>query len=126
MAAHNELGTIGEKAACELLISKGLTIRETNWHLNRLEIDIVAHDPASNTLHIVEVKTRTSDAHFDPMKAITLTKQRNLINAANGYLRHYNLKCGIQYDVIIVVGSPSNFKINYIPRAFYPRLRTYR
>lgn len=126
MASHNELGQAGERAACELLISKGLTIRETNWRLNRLEIDIVAHNPETNTLHIVEVKTRTSTAHFDPMKAITLTKQRNLINAANGYLRHYQLRCGIQYDVIIVVGTPSNFKIDYIPRAFYPRLRTYR
>ncbi len=126
MAAHNELGRVGEHAACELLISKGLTIRETNWRLNHLEIDIVAHDPASNTLHIVEVKTRTSDAHYNPMQAITQAKQRNMINAANGYLRHYQLKCGIQYDVIIVVGNPNNFKIDYIPKAFYPRLKTYR
>ncbi len=125
MAFHNELGRAGEQAACELLISKGLTIRETNWRLNHLEIDIVAHDPAKNLLHIVEVKTRTSDAHYDPMSSITLTKQRNLINAANGYLRYNQLKCGIQYDVIIIIGNPGNFKINYIPHAFYPRIKTY-
>lgn len=126
MAAHNQLGQEGEIAACELLIGKGLTIRETNWRLNHLEIDIVAHNPATNVLHIVEVKTRTSDAHFNPMQSITMTKQRNLINAANGYLRHYNLRCGIQYDVMFVIGHPGNFNIQYIPNAFYPRLRTYR
>ncbi len=126
MAFHNQLGRAGEQAACELLISKGLTIRETNWRLNHLEIDIVAHDPTTNMLHIVEVKTRSSDAHFNPMDAITLSKQRNMINAANGYLRHYQLKSGIQYDVIFVIGSPANFKITYIPHAFYPRIKTYR
>ncbi len=126
MARHNELGQAGEQAACELLITKGLTIRETNWHLGHLEIDIVAHNPATNTLHIVEVKTRSSDALYDPMKAITLSKQRNLINAANGYLRHYQLRCGIQYDAVIIIGNPVDFKINYIPKAFVPRLRTYR
>lgn len=125
MAFHNELGKAGEQAACELLITKGLVIRETNWRLNRLEIDIVAFDPKTNTLHIVEVKTRSNDNHYNPMDAVTKSKQRNMVNAANGYLRHYQLKSGIQYDVIIVVGQPSNFKIQYIPKAFYPRLRTY-
>lgn len=126
MASHNELGKAGEQAACELLITKGLTIRETNWRMNHLEIDIVAHDPKNNVLHIVEVKTRANDAHFDPMKSITRSKQQHLINAANTYLHSWQLKCVIQYDIIIVIGNASNFKITYIPKAFYPRLKTYR
>lgn len=126
MASHNELGQAGERAACELLITKGYTIRETNWRMNHLEIDIVAHDPATNILHIVEVKTRTSNIHFDPIRAITAAKKRNLINAANAYLRYYQLRCGIQYDVITVIGKPDNFKLQHIPKAFYPKLKTYR
>lgn len=126
MAQHNTLGAQGEQAACEFLISKGLTIRETNWRLNHLEIDIVAHDPTTNMLHIVEVKTRTSTAHYDPMQAITRKKILNLVNAANGYIRYYQLKCGVQFDVMIVVGMPGCFDIRYIPKAFRPPLRTYR
>lgn len=126
MARHNILGQLGEQAARDFLIARGLTIREQNWRMNNLEIDIVAYDPQTNLLHIVEVKTRKSDLHFDPMDAINATKQRNLINAANAYLRFYQLKCGIIYDVIIVVGEPGNFELQYIPDAFMPRLRTYR
>ena len=126
MARHNILGQLGEQAARDFLIARGLTIREQNWRMNNLEIDIVAYDPQTNLLHIVEVKTLKSDLHFDPMDAVNATKQRNLINAANAYLRFYQLKCGIIYDVIIVVGEPGNFELQYIPDAFMPRLRTYR
>ena len=95
MARHNILGQLGEQAARDFLIARGLTIREQNWRMNNLEIDIVAYDPQTNLLHIV-------------------------------YLRFYQLKCGIIYDVIIVVGEPGNFELQYIPDAFMPRLRTYR
>ncbi len=126
MARHNILGQLGEQAARDFLIARGLTIREQNWRMNHLEIDIVAYDPQANLLHIVEVKTRKSDLHFDPMEAVNTTKQRNLVNAANAYLHYYQLKCGIIYDVMIVVGEPGNFQIHYVPDAFMPRLHTYR
>ena len=126
MARHNILGQLGEQAARDFLIARGLTIREQNWRMNKLEIDIVAYDPQTNLLHIVEVKTRKSDLHFDPMDAVTTRKQNNLVNAANAYLHYYQLKCGIIYDVMIIVGEPGNFKIQFIPDAFVPRLRSYR
>ena len=72
MAWHNKIGREGEQAAYEFLISKGYTVRETNWRMGHLEIDIVAHEPALNRLHIVEVKTRSrADTHYDPMQSIT-------------------------------------------------------
>ena len=126
MAQHNLLGKLGEQAARDYLIARGLTIREQNWRMNRLEIDIIAHDPKSNVLHIVEVKTRSSNEHYDPMKAITRAKRRHMVASANGYLKYYQLKCGIVYDVMIVIGQPGAFQIQYIPRAFLPEWRTYR
>ncbi|MBO7609751.1 MAG: YraN family protein [Muribaculaceae bacterium] len=126
MASHNELGKLGESIARDFLISKGMIIREQNWRMNHLEIDLVAEDTDKALLHIVEVKTRSSDDHYDPMAAINHRKRTNLINAANGYVRYYQLKFGIQYDVITIIGSPENYKINYIPDAFRPSLRTYR
>lgn len=127
MARHNKLGKEGEQAAREYLISKGYTVRETNWRLGHLEIDIVAQEPAANRLHIVEVKTRSQvDTHYDPMQSITPKKINNLVSAANGYIRFYSLPMSVQYDVMIIIGTPPDFTIQFIPNAFRPRLRTVR
>lgn len=126
MARHNSLGKAGEQAACDYLIARGYTVRETNWRVGKLEIDIVAQEPAANRLHIVEVKTRSSIEHFDPMESITRAKIRNLVNAANGYIQLYQLKMSVQYDVMILVGRDTDFTIHFIPNAFQPPLRTLR
>lgn len=123
MARHNALGKAGEQAACEYLISKGYTVRETNWRVGKLEIDIVAQEPKANRLHIVEVKTRSEGEHYDPMQSITPAKIRNLVNAANGYISLYQLKMSVQYDVMILIGKAPDFTIQYIPNAFQPPLR---
>ena len=103
-----------------------MIIREQNWRFNHLEIDIIAEEPGKGILHIVEVKTRTSDEHFNPVESITSKKRSNLINAANGYIHFYKLRLGVQFDIITIIGQIDNFKINYLPMAFQPRLRTYR
>ena len=101
-------------------------MRETNWRLGHLEIDIIAQETGANRLHIVEVKTRTSTELFDPMAAINNRKIRNLVNAANGYISHYQLKMSVQYDVMILEGKSPDFNIRFIPNAFQPPLRTIR
>lgn len=126
MAQHNLFGKAGEQAACDFLIAKGFTVRETNWRLGKLEIDIVAQEPKCNRLHIIEVKTRSSIDHFDPMQAINRAKIRNLVNAANGYIQHYQLKMSVMYDVMIMTGKAPDFTIHFIPNAFQPPLRTLR
>ena len=127
MSQHNKLGKEGEQAARDFLISKGYTVRETNWRMGHLEIDIVAQEPSVNRLHIIEVKTRSGDIiHYDPMKTINQKKIRNLVNAANGYIRFYRLPMTVQYDVMIIVGTPPDFKIHFIPTAVQPPLRSFR
>ena len=42
MALHNEIGHLGENAACEYLVQHGYRIRERNWRLGNIEIDIIA------------------------------------------------------------------------------------
>jgi putative endonuclease len=127
MAQHNKLGKEGEQAAREYLIGKGFTVRETNWRMGHLEIDIVAHEPATNRLHIIEFKTRSGDVtHFDPMKSITQKKINNLVAVSNGYIRLYRLRMTVQYDVMFILGTPSQFTIQFIPNAFRPPLRSIR
>ena len=127
MAKHNKLGKDGERAACDFLITQGFIVRDTNWRLGHLEIDIVAQDPDSNCLHIIEVKTRTSDEEFDPMESITKAKIRNLVNAANGYIELFSLPMSVQFDVMIIVGTATDgFDIRYYPDVFDPPLRTCR
>ena len=123
MAQHNQLGKAGEQAACEFLIGKGYTVRETNWRVGKLEIDIVAQEPKANRLHIIEVKTRSTGEHYDPMQSITRAKIRHLVDAANSYISFYQLKMSVQYDVMILIGKSPVFTIQFIPNAFQPPLR---
>lgn len=120
------IGKFGEKEACNFLISHGYTVRETNWRLGHLEIDIVAQEPGANCLHVVEVKTRASDEDFDPMESITRAKIRCLVNAANGYITHYQLAMSVQFDVMIIVGTSEHYDIRFYPDAFEPPLTTCR
>ena len=123
MARHNQLGKAGEQAACDFLIAKGYTVRETNWRVGKLEIDIVAQEPKANRLHIVEVKTRSEGEHYDPMQSITTAKIRHLVDAANAYISFYQLRMSVQYDVMILIGKSPDFIIQFIPNAFQPPLR---
>ena len=47
MADHNLLGKAGEQEAVEFLVRQGFTVRETNWRLGKLEIDIIAQERGS-------------------------------------------------------------------------------
>ena len=67
MSKHNELGVKGEVIALEFLEKKGYDILEINWRFAKTEVDIIARD--LNTLVIVEVKTRTSEAFGLPEDA---------------------------------------------------------
>lgn len=124
MAKQNKLGRFGEDATRDYLISHGYIVRETNWRLGHLEIDIVAQEPGTDCLHIIEVKTRANDEDYDPMESITRAKIRNMVNAANGYIEHYQLHMSVQFDVMIIVGSPQDFDIRFYPDAFEPPLMT--
>ncbi len=124
MALHNKLGQDGERFATEFLIKQGLTVRETNWRMGHLEVDVIAQSPG--TLHIVEVKTRTSDEEVDPLQSITKRKITNLVNAARAYVEQNNLLLDVQFDVMLVIGSPADFDYHYIANAFYPPLKSYR
>ena len=126
MARHNELGKWGEQLAVDLLVTKGYAIVERNWRAGNLEVDIVAMK--DNRIVFVEVKTRSSK-FVDPLDAIDRRRVSRIVRAANSYVKAYNIPHEVQFDVIIIIGTPESGnmpQVEHIPDAFLPPLRTIR
>ena len=120
MAAHNELGKAGEDAAVAYLEKKGYLIRERNWRLNHLELDIIA--TKDGELVIVEVKTRRNTDFQLPHEAVDWKKIRHIVHATDAYIKMHSLDAPVRFDIVTVVGEAGNFHIEHIEEAFYPPL----
>ena len=119
MARHNELGNEGEWEAMGLLARKGYRLHHRNWRVGHLEIDIVAE--WYGVYVFVEVKTRKNKDFSDPIEAVDEEKKRNIIAAANAYMRYHNLDNGVRFDIITVIGEARPFEVKHYRNAFVPR-----
>ncbi len=120
MADHNDFGAWGERIAREYLITKGYTIIDYDTRKGFFEIDIIALK--DNRIVFVEVKTRR-EGSFDPMQSITPKKIRNICRGADSFVRNYDYRQEVQFDIIGIIGtSEHEYRIEHIPDAFYPPL----
>lgn len=117
-----KLGDIGEKIACDFLKKRKYSIIETNYQKRIGEIDIIAK--SENSLHFIEVKTRTDFAgqkYGLPQDAVTIHKQKRLIKTALFYLleNKYSDDTFWQIDVIAITidRNKKTAKINFIKNA---------
>src|SRR2546428_9741096 len=78
-----ELGRAGERAAADLLRSRGYQIVGAGFLARRGELDLVCR--RGRELVVVEVKTRSSDAFGTPLEAVGTRKKRALTAAATEY-----------------------------------------
>ena len=117
MVNIDNLGINGEKEVVKYLISNTYEILEKNWRFIHKEIDIIAFK--DNYVCIVEVKTRSTN-FSSPKDAVTLSKQRNLIHAANAYIEQNELDYEVRFDVAEVFFENNNYRINYIEDAYIP------
>ncbi|MCO5261060.1 MAG: YraN family protein [Crocinitomicaceae bacterium] len=117
---HIELGQHGEQMATDYLRNDGYQILERNYRYKKLEIDIIA--TKGEQLIICEVKTRVTAQIGEPYKAVTLNKQRQLIKAADYFIKSKNLFIDVRFDIISIVHNSIRSKIEHIPDAFYPIL----
>ena len=118
MASHNDFGKKGEKLASELLLKKGYTILRRNYRYMKAEIDIIAQK--GNILAVVEVKYRRSE-HLQPITAsINQKKIRLLIMAADHYVQDNDLNVDVRFDIIMILGQSSGYKIEHLEEAFSP------
>lgn len=116
MAFHNLLGEEGEKIAVRYLKSKGYIVYQTNWRFGKLEIDIIADD--GQELVFIEVKTRSSEIYGRPEEAVDDAKETAILNAADIYVRDFNLEVEVRFDIISVLMNKNKSKICHIIDAF--------
>ena len=104
-------GAWGETVAVEFLRRKGFEIIDRNSRPvakdERLEIDVVAWDRASDTMVFVEVKQH---AHISPysrrLRSVDRRKRQNLRRACGSWRRVNRWRGAYRFDVIEVYGTP--------------------
>ncbi|MDR2653113.1 MAG: YraN family protein [Prevotellaceae bacterium] len=116
MGITQKIGGKGEIIAQNYLLRNGFKILHTNWRFGYKELDIVA--TKNSCLHIIEVKTRTSQFWENPKDAVVRRKQKNIIDAADAYIAKFNINMQTQFDVISIVLDGEMQEIEYIPEAF--------
>ncbi len=116
MAQHNELGKEGEDLAVDYLIKQGYTIRETNYHFHKAEVDIIAQK--DNVLAIVEVKTRSTDYFGDPQDFVKPKKIKLLVGAIDDYVNFRNLNVDVRFDIIGIIKNKKGIRIEHLEDAF--------
>ena len=97
-AGRADLGKAGEKAAAELLKSRGYEIVGAGFLARRGELDLVCR--RRDQLVVVEVKTRSSDAFGSPLEAVGSRKRRSLMAAAAEYRALAEWRGPIRYAVV--------------------------
>ena len=120
MADHNEIGKKGEALAQRFLQERGYKLLATNWRFQRAEIDIIAE--TEEVLVVVEVKTRTSLIYENPKEAVTKTKQKQLVKAADAYLQEHAIDKECRFDIVSVIINKDEPTIEHLMDAFYPLL----
>jgi putative endonuclease len=104
MAQHNDIGKVGEALAVDYFSAKGYELLHKNWRKGHWEIDLVLSK--NNILHIVEVKTRTSDKYGYPEEEVTASKFKYLTSAAEEFLFLNPQWNRIQFDILSITLKP--------------------
>ena len=111
-----ELGHWGENYACRYLAQNDFTILGRNYRFKKFEIDIVAKK--NNELIIIEVKTRQTAEIGEPWRAVTKTKQRQIIRVADAYIKEHEIDLNVRFDIISIVHNSYSTQIEHIEDAF--------
>jgi putative endonuclease len=120
MSENKELGRKGEELTCAYLQKKGFEILQRNFIHDRAEVDIVAEK--EGMIVFVEVKTRMSAYLTDPAQLVSLKKQKQIIKAADAWIKKLRPNDPARFDVVIVVTNMQYTTIEHIEDAFYPML----
>ncbi|MBC8284275.1 MAG: YraN family protein [Nitrospinae bacterium] len=115
-----KLGRDGEEVAVTFLKKRGYRIVEKNFRAKLGEIDIIAEK--DSILIFIEVKARASHLFGHPFNAVTVAKQRKIIQVAQSFMaKHRLLENLARFDVVGLTsdpGDPKSFQIELLENAF--------
>lgn len=111
-----EFGKLGEQMAARFLTDMGYIILEHNYRRGHLEIDLIALD--GDELVIVEVKSRAYDSVLQPEEAVDHKKRQALIRLANEYVKSYNRKENVRFDIVSIVSNANGNEIRHLKNAY--------
>lgn len=95
-------GQTGENIASSYLLNNGFTILDKNFKLKFGEIDLIAKK--GNTIHIVEVKTKTTAYKGEPYQHVDYKKLKKLIALSLIYTKYKNLNdLSLSIDIVSIV-----------------------
>lgn len=114
---NREWGLRAEQLAAEYFLKEGYTIRERNWRMGHLEVDLILEK--DRKIIFVEVKARQV-ASQDPVLAVDRKKQQRMINAADVYLRKLKVLYQYRFDIITFIGNEEVFEMKHYQDAFIP------
>ncbi len=117
MAEHNDFGNLAEDLAVSFLVEKGYKILLRNFRYQRAEIDIIAS--FAGQIIIVEVKARGTDLFLAPEDAVTKSKIKSIVTAADQYMKQNESNHEVRFDIITVLPDESRkLKITHLEDAF--------
>ena len=116
MAAHNELGKLGEELAVDFLKKEGYTILATNWIFQKAEIDILAQK--EDILAVVEVKIRSSIEFGLPQDFVKPKKIQLLVKAVDAYVTLNEIDVNVRFDIIAIHKEKESFAIEHLTDAY--------
>lgn len=120
MADHNLLGKNGENLAENYLRQKGYQVLERNWIYNKQEIDIIAS--IDEFIVFVEVKTRSTEIWGNPEEAVSDTKIKRIVNAADFYIKEHDIEKFARFDIIGIITNKQKTQIMHFEDAFFAPL----
>ncbi len=105
MSDKQEVGKLGEDAACKFLVKHGFVVKDRNYGRKWGEIDIVAEK--GNLLHFIEVKTVshvTSEGANDylPEDNVHLWKRKRLARIIKTYILDKNVSDETEWQVDVL------------------------
>ena len=113
-----DLGKLGESMAENYLSHKGFRIIDRNIRFKKWEVDLIAEH--KDNLIMIEVNARQTGSIGEPWRAVTRTKQRQIIKVADHYLKKNGIEKEVRFDVVSIIHHSYGTHIEHIPDAFYP------
>ena len=100
MATNQQKGQKGEALAAEWLMRRGYTLLHRNWRFSKFEIDIIA--TKDQTLHFIEVKSRTSLKFGNPEDQVDKKKLAKMIDAGEEYIYQNPGWKKVRFDILAI------------------------